>query len=71
MKPWVGAIHELPLPKVVAIAQLMNHTQNQQRPNVYVCADTADSAFMQYKPDRYIPLGTRHCHVPTTYVELT
>jgi hypothetical protein len=31
MKPSVGAIHELPLPMVLAIAHLLNHICIQQR----------------------------------------
>ena len=28
--------------------------------------DTADSTFMKYTPEPYIPVGTRHCRVPTS-----
>jgi hypothetical protein len=36
MKPLVGVIHELPLPKVLEIAYLMNHTQIQQRQKLII-----------------------------------
>ena len=64
MKPSVGAIHELSLPMVLAITDLLNHTYIQQRQNLYSIYLTQQSTCRSICQERSTAHTDRECYNP-------